>query len=106
MFRYLGKIFVTVDDARNLEEKKNGRTVSHSAMYKLLESIRDKGFLAKRRKGHEVGYTPVKNENQMVKYDQAMAEGIMMLAEAREANPLGHYSGCFGEFVREHHPCF
>ena len=88
MFKYHGKTFLTVDDVRKIERKEKGKTVSHNAMYKTLEGIYGKLRFAKRRQGREVAYAPVKDNNQLIKYDEELSETFEAIRESARTHDI------------------
>lgn len=94
MFKYLGKAFFTVEDARKAEKEKTGKTVSHKAMYKTLEELRRECVLAGRKQGRKFGYTPVSGDWEAVRYDERRQAALEIL-ERMDRSVIDIHTGCF-----------
>jgi predicted transcriptional regulator len=95
MFKYLGKVFVTVEDAMKAELKEKGKTVSYKAMQKTLEELHKKQLLAKRKRDEQVGYTPVENEWEAVHYDEGRSAVLEIIERMNKDLDIGFHTGCF-----------
>jgi len=91
MFKYMGKTFVTVEDARKAEMKEKGKTVSYKAMEKTLEELRKECFLAKRKHGKQVGYTIVRGDKEAVLYDDTRTEALELIEAMGRDLDLGFH---------------